>query len=929
MKRVSWFAVCCLSVAYASAADFHVSPDGSDENPATATAPVKSLERARDLARAARKLNPREPIQILLHPGIHRVRTTVRFSKDDCGTESAPLKIKAWTDPKSPSDWPKLVGGVVVSGWQMSDFNRKVPPSAGEQVLEADLKPLGIDGKFRQLYLDGKRQIWARYPNYDPALPYSGGWAYVDGERMPMYTDVEGERTDTVVLRAKDGRNWSRPTDGEVCIFPRYNWWNRIEKIQHFDPATRTITLAKKMPYGARPEDRYAVFGMKEELDAPGEWYQDVEGQKLYFLPPRSLDGAVVTIPTVDTILDFENASNIIVRGLEFTCAEARAVRMSNCERVVVEKSLIHDLGYFSGAGISIHGGHHCAVRGCDLWNLGGHGVEVYAGDKVQMEKCNHVVDNCYIHHVGQFNRHGIGLMLGSCGVSLSHNLIHDMPRCGVFYGGVLNTLEYNRIRHCNLEMEDTGCTYGGGWTGGWTTIRYNHCTDSIGFNNHGKFFVFAWGIYLDESGCGFDVYGNIVERCQVGAMHLHNARENHIYNNIFAENGCSDPDPERFGMTHQISLQGWNDDPNGRFLSDREPKMVKDYNRLVENPEWKKMRGMAVPPKETILPDGNVMRGNRLERNIFYYPKQPKSRYIRVSNCNLEANVFDNNIVFNGGKEPILTGMKGYKAVVADRTESIPNRRFAAASDDLLQQNADQTAAQGWFWYHKQFPDAKSETVTSEEGSRALRIAAAHNPEMRYIKYACVRSEPFAVEPGKDYRLSFELLTENASGPTTARMVSEAGGLWRAFGSQSFKAQHGERTKCQIAFHYPGEGETDYDERLGKLNIQFEFRSATGTAEISDLALDEVLPASEWEAWQQAGGDVNSIVADPMFVDAEQGDFRLKPGSPALKLGFKPIPLDQIGPYEDHARATWPIQEAEGVREHPEWLQSVPIKRP
>ena len=499
------------------------------------------------------------------------------------------------------------------------------------------------------------------------------------------------------------------------------------------------------------------------------------------------------------------------------------------------------------------------------------------------------------------------------------------MPRCGVFYGGVLNTLEYNRIRHCNLEMEDTGCTYGGGWTGGWTTIRYNHCTDSIGFNNHGQFFVFAWGIYLDESGCGFDVYGNIVERCQVGAMHLHNARENHIYNNIFAENGCSDPNPERFGTTHQISLQGWNDDPNGRFLKDREPKMVKDYNRLVENPAWKKMRGMAVPPKETILPDGTVMRGNRVERNIFYYPKQPKSRYIRISNCNLQANVFDYNTIWNGGDEPILTGMKGYKAV-ADLTASIPNREFPAASDERLKQDANQTAAQGWYWYHKQFPDVKSEVVTDDKGKRALRIAAAHNPELKYIKYACVRSEPFAFEPGKDYRLAFKLLTQDASGATTARLVSEANGLWRAFGSQSFKPHDGERTECQIAFHYPSEGEKDYDPRLGELNIQFEFRSKTGTVEISDLALEEVVPASEWEAWQQAGGDVHSIVADPLFVDAEHGDFRLKPESPALKQGFEPIPLDKIGPYEDDARATWPIQEAEGVREHPEWLQSVPI---
>jgi len=42
---------------------------------------------------------------------------------------------------------------------------------------------------------------------------------------------------------------------------------------------------------------------------------------------------------------------------------------------------------------------------------------------------------------------------------------------------------------------------------------------------------------------------------------------------------------------------------------------------------------------------------------------------------------------------------------------------------------------------------------------------------------------------------------------------------------------------------------------------------------------------------------DAHSIIADPCFMDAEKGDFRLKPDSPALKLGFVPIPLDNVGP--------------------------------
>ncbi|MFC5051434.1 right-handed parallel beta-helix repeat-containing protein [Rubritalea spongiae] len=38
------------------------------------------------------------------------------------------------------------------------------------------------------------------------------------------------------------------------------------------------------------------------------------------------------------------------------------------------------------------------------------------------------------------------------------------------------------------------------------------------------------------------------------------------------------------------------------------------------------------------------------------------------------------------------------------------------------------------------------------------------------------------------------------------------------------------------------------------------------------------------------------SIAADPMFADPSKGNFQLKPGSPALKMGFKPIDQSKIG---------------------------------
>ena len=46
----------------------------------------------------------------------------------------------------------------------------------------------------------------------------------------------------------------------------------------------------------------------------------------------------------------------------------------------------------------------------------------------------------------------------------------------------------------------------------------------------------------------------------------------------------------------------------------------------------------------------------------------------------------------------------------------------------------------------------------------------------------------------------------------------------------------------------------------------------------------------------------------DPGFVDAAKGDFRLKPDAEVFRyIGFRPIPVEEIGLYQDEYRATWP----------------------
>ena len=72
--------------------------------------------------------------------------------------------------------------------------------------------------------------------------------------------------------------------------------------------------------------------------------------------------------------------------------------------------------------------------------------------------------------------------------------------------------------------------------------------------------------------------------------------------------------------------------------------------------------------------------------------------------------------------------------------------------------------------------------------------------------------------------------------------------------------------------------------------NDYYDARTAGGAKAIN-------LGPCSWKEWQERGNDLHSVLADPGFASISKPDFTLTKDSPALKLGFRPIDLRQIGP--------------------------------
>ncbi len=688
----------------ARSASFYIATSGHDgwsgrlpaANANRTDGPFASLERARDAVRMAKSDGLAGPLEVILRGGVYTLDRTLLLTPEDSGTKRFPITWRA-----AEGERVLLRGARRITGWK--------PWQRG--IFVADLKTQGPAGvSFHQLFHRSgaaggsfaRRQIMARFPNFDPQHPRTGGFVYVAEQAKRPNENLIYEAGALPFDRWRDIRQ------AEVVATYSHGWMGAITPILGVDTATRTIKV-RRVRGTFLKLNRFFIQNTLEALDSPGEWHLDRDESRLYFLPPDGeepnqsetlapvLDHLIEARGTIPYSFDYLNVAfhkareesplpadapplkpveHLVFEGLGLECAEQDGIRIVGGRDCRVVRCRIANVG---GIGVNLGGvadsfaevGNprrtpaagratggaggggqillfndpclDCRVTGCDVWATGMEGV-MLLGDRNTAEN-NHVRDaGLYAKDAPCIN------LLGDANVA-RRNTLHDCPRCAIFIKGVNNLVELNDVHHTNLETCDMGgirMVQRNRQLKG-NRIRFNRVMDTVGYGyaykqaTHYESPYFTWGIYLDDYTCGTEVFGNIVSRAGRGGVMIHGGGDNLIANNIILNAG-----------SYQVEF---------------------------------------APMEETRPPRDGVYAGNRVERNILVCtaPGAVPYRFTRVPR---DPPAFRNNLLWSGANDLVfitsgMTGVKGFGswAVGADDEGSIvaDPQLIAAATGDLL----------------------------------------------------------------------------------------------------------------------------------------------------------------------------------------------------------------------------------------------------
>ena len=514
-----------------SAAEYHVSPEGSDANNGQLQSPFQTIQHG------VNSLQPGDTL--VVHAGVYR--ETVTFPRS--GKSGQPIVVKAAIGEKVV-----VSGCESISGWTLVDRAKKIWKAPMPWTLG-----LGRN----QVFCNGEVTVEARHPNQ----PAAGLEMYVSdlSPLWPTYGEFSIPRETRV---SQPGRIVSKLLDGQ----PDDYWKGAIYCGVHFEgwcAQTGVIESSKSgeiqvgdrtkgwwfgSAYDGRfPQDheegRGMIIGHRHALDALGEWYW--ENDVLYLIPPDGKLPKEVKAKRRQLAFDFSNREHIHVQGLTVVAASMRLDDSAYCVVDHCDLSYISHYSKHYGIG-QIENGRDTVRSGETGIFVGGHdnsflncSVRISAGAGFHLRGYHHTIHNClideisYVGHylnaitdaVSDYNNYENFLVGGH---AITFNTMRNASRHFFnFYGNgtskssrtrgpmdyAATLFAHNHLYNGMLLTRDAGFItgyFGSGGTlnGVHSQVAYNvmhDCYDlsAIRWNKLGM-------VYLDQGTCQVDVHHNL-----------------------------------------------------------------------------------------------------------------------------------------------------------------------------------------------------------------------------------------------------------------------------------------------------------------------------------------------------------------------------------------------------------------------------------
>ena len=424
---------------------YFVDPSGNDANPGTLEKPFGSVGRALQAVR-------QKPGGVFLRGGTYYLPEPLVFTAQDSGTQDAPVVFQAWKNEK-----PVISGGIRLEHLNWQPYR--------DGIFQT---PVPADLQTEEIFVNGARQILARYPNFDPQAKYFDGFAAdaISPNRVARWADPTGGYFHAMHPALWGDFTWRiTGKDGQGGVTLAGGWQNNRGAAAH-----RSIRFVEN------------IF---EELDAPGEWFLNTKAHTLYFYPPAGLDlpQATVEATRLRSLVEFRGTEKnpvcfVTLRGLTFRQA-ARTV-MDTKEPLVRS-----DWAIYRGGAIFFDGAEDCSLADCFLDQVGGNAVFVndynrritirgcqiakagasgvcFVGDPKaarsalsNYDQSNTLaaldrtpgpqgnnfpadcrVDDCLIYLTGRVEKQTAGVEIDLAqNITVSHCSIYDLPRSGINIG--------------------------------------------------------------------------------------------------------------------------------------------------------------------------------------------------------------------------------------------------------------------------------------------------------------------------------------------------------------------------------------------------------------------------------------------------------------------------------------------------------------